>query len=144
VGGKRPGQCHLERRERSPQAPCGKRGQHVRIPLLSDQGGEHAPATDPGQVCHDTVTLDVRVLQPCTDPMLGLTPGLDKGHAGARQVAPHVAGGGGTMLGRTSPWARSAAIQPASALSGCRPLRRRLSCACPTSTSSPPQDNAGH
>jgi hypothetical protein len=94
VGGKLPGQRHLERRERSPQAPCGKRGQHVRSLLPSHQGGEHAPATDPEQVCHDTGKLDIRVLQPCNDVMLGLTPGLDKGHAGARQVAPRVYGGG--------------------------------------------------
>jgi hypothetical protein len=34
----------------------------VRSPLPSDQGGAHAPATDPGQVGHDAGTLDVRVL----------------------------------------------------------------------------------
>ena len=69
-----------------PHAAFGQISQHYRVTLALDQGFEHGPPRNPGDVGGDRRQFDAGVFQQLLQPLDLLGPGPHEGGAGAGQV----------------------------------------------------------
>ena len=132
------GQRTLELRLFPPQNTEGKRRQRFGIALPRQQGDEPPAPAAAQQIRDDAGELDIGILQDFDDPVVRPGAALNQGPRVHVRSGGAPLGGGGRMLGRMRPCAKSSAIQRASALSVLGPGRRRISWAWPTSTSAVP------